>query len=348
MQRATVTIGAGHGGHDCGTVGQDGLVEKDVTLLIARLVIRRLSHFSQMEARALREDDRYISTRERAKQARNMGSSCHVEIHADLGASGHKSTAVLYAADIPSDRVPAAKLARRLSEACGVTDCGARVRFDYCALFQKLDGFEDYYELVEALGGFGPRHVFYCECGFPANEKAVRRLAIRVAEAVARTVCELYGIFLLPPALRPQEAAPTPEQGAQIVFLKAGYFNIRAGPGARFVVVRKITGLIYTRVYGASGGWLRIRENREEFLSETAVGLYVGPPPPGGLDVSIRETVGRDCFYLVLTEPRSGAEALGAVGVGAAFVTTPCGTWRRIRYCDREGFLGPSAFERLP
>jgi hypothetical protein len=217
-------------------------------------------------------------------------------------------------------------------------------------LFKKLAGFEDYYSLIEALGAAKVGHVFYCECGFACAEVirgGAGRLADSMAEAVARTICELFRVNA-PVSLLPQKA---PFSHAVVavypVYLKEGFFNLRSGPGAAHHVIRVIEGLIYSGFYARESGWLLLSGEGGEYLSEAAVDMYLNPqatgasPQPGGYE---KETTGRDGFYFVLNQPRAGAEILGAVGTGVTFLTAYHRGYRLVNYCDRAGFIGPSAW----
>jgi N-acetylmuramoyl-L-alanine amidase len=350
MKKYIVSLGAGHGGYDFGTIGPNGLVEKDVTLSVVKYISRKLAQTGAFDVIAVRPSDAYISTRQRMSTVQSGASLCHVEIHVDLTAENAKSAAVWYCADMPSDRIGASKLSHRLAMALEIPDCGARVRFDYCMLFKRLEGFEDYYSLIEALGTSGVKHVFYCECGFAAG--AIRRgltgrLAGAMAEAVARTICELFHVHC-PRSLWPV-AAPLVVSDCQSrqAYLKEGFFNLRAGPGGAYAVIRVIEGLIFTGVYEQKAGWLRLSADNEEYISQAAVELYLGASDSASYskdcDFEI-ETTGRDGFHFVLADMRLEAGILGVVATGTAFFTTCHGGWRKIAYCDRVGFIAPSGF----
>jgi hypothetical protein len=354
MRKYIVSLGAGHGGFDFGTIGPNSLAEKDVTLGVVQCISRRLARTGAFEVMIVRPSDHYLSTGERVSAIQSSASLCHVEIHIDLTAENAKSAAVWYCADMPSDRGCAARLSHRLAMALEIPDCGAKVRFDYCMLFKKLEGFEDYYSLIEALGASGVRHVFYCECGFATG--AVRsgltgRLAGAMAEAIARTICEFFHVHAPRSLVSPVAPLMMEDCRARQVYLKGGYFNLRSGPGSAYAVIRVVEGLIFTGFYEQKAGWLRISAENAEYISEAAVELYLGASNglPCGKDSDFEiETTGREGFHFVLADMRPNAGILGVVGTGTAFYTTYHGGWRKITYCDRVGFIGPSGFGFTP
>jgi|TARA_B110000438_G_scaffold303289_1_gene364116 N-acetylmuramoyl-L-alanine amidase len=77
-----VAIDAGHGGKDPGAVGKN-LLEKDVTLLIARELERTLKDTTGYKPVMIRPDDRFVSLNTRYQKARKLGADLFVSIHAD-------------------------------------------------------------------------------------------------------------------------------------------------------------------------------------------------------------------------------------------------------------------------
>jgi len=77
-----VAIDAGHGGRDPGSVGKN-ILEKDVTLLIARELDRTLKNTYGYKPVMIRSDDRYVSLDDRYQNARKLGADLFVSIHAD-------------------------------------------------------------------------------------------------------------------------------------------------------------------------------------------------------------------------------------------------------------------------
>lgn len=72
-------IDAGHGGADPGAKGSTGLLEKDITLPMARVLALRASPFA--DVRLSRVDDRNVSERATAEDANYWGASYLVSFH---------------------------------------------------------------------------------------------------------------------------------------------------------------------------------------------------------------------------------------------------------------------------
>ena len=77
-----VAIDAGHGGRDPGAVGKN-LLEKDVTLLIAKELERTLKDTAGYKPVMIRPDDRFVGLNNRYQKARKLGADLFVSIHAD-------------------------------------------------------------------------------------------------------------------------------------------------------------------------------------------------------------------------------------------------------------------------
>jgi N-acetylmuramoyl-L-alanine amidase len=82
-QLDTIVIDAGHGGQDTGAVGAGGLREKDVTLAVARKVGRALE--AQLGVRVVytRDDDYFVTLKDRGHIANRAGGKLFVSIHAN-------------------------------------------------------------------------------------------------------------------------------------------------------------------------------------------------------------------------------------------------------------------------
>ena len=78
-----VAIDAGHGGKYPGAVGPNNILEKDVTLLIAKELERTLQDTDGYEAVMIRDGDNTISLNKRYQDARKYGADIFISIHAD-------------------------------------------------------------------------------------------------------------------------------------------------------------------------------------------------------------------------------------------------------------------------
>jgi N-acetylmuramoyl-L-alanine amidase len=79
-----VVVDAGHGGHDPGATGLDGVLEKAITLDIARRVAARLGRTDALAVRLTRTGDSYVSIDERIAYASD--AALFVSLHANAAA----------------------------------------------------------------------------------------------------------------------------------------------------------------------------------------------------------------------------------------------------------------------
>jgi len=78
-----IAIDPGHGGEDPGAIGPRGTYEKDVVLAVARKLAARIDKEPGMRAVMTREDDYFLSLRQRVVRARTLGADLFVSVHAD-------------------------------------------------------------------------------------------------------------------------------------------------------------------------------------------------------------------------------------------------------------------------
>ena len=78
-----VAIDAGHGGKDPGAVSSNNVLEKDITLLIAKELQRTLRDTEGYQAVLIRNDDSTVNLNDRYQNARKYGADAFVSIHAD-------------------------------------------------------------------------------------------------------------------------------------------------------------------------------------------------------------------------------------------------------------------------
>jgi N-acetylmuramoyl-L-alanine amidase len=83
-----VVIDPGHGGRDPGTIGVNGIQEKNLVLDISRRVSNMLRVFGEFETIMTRSDDRFIPLEERTAIANSSSADLFVSIHAN--ASGNR------------------------------------------------------------------------------------------------------------------------------------------------------------------------------------------------------------------------------------------------------------------
>ena len=80
-----IVVDAGHGGRDRGTVGRDGMLEKDLVLEIGRRLGKLLEGRLGMDVIYTRQDDSYIPLDERASIANQAQADLFVSVHANYG-----------------------------------------------------------------------------------------------------------------------------------------------------------------------------------------------------------------------------------------------------------------------
>ncbi|MCL5289814.1 MAG: N-acetylmuramoyl-L-alanine amidase family protein [Bacillota bacterium] len=83
MEKKLVVIDPGHGGRDPGAIG-NGLLEKEITLMLARKIAKRLG-FYDVEVRLTRDDDTYLSLDARAFFANNLKADYFLSLHVNAG-----------------------------------------------------------------------------------------------------------------------------------------------------------------------------------------------------------------------------------------------------------------------
>lgn len=76
-----IAVDAGHGGEDPGAHGPTGLLEKDVSLAIARKLARLINDQPGMKAVLTRDGDYYVGLRERVQKARQVQADLFISIH---------------------------------------------------------------------------------------------------------------------------------------------------------------------------------------------------------------------------------------------------------------------------
>ncbi len=95
-----IAIDAGHGGEDPGARGRSGLLEKDVSLRIARKLAKLINDTPNMRAVMTRDGDYYVGLRERVNVARKHQADMFVSVHCNaFTRSDMRGTAVYVLSD---------------------------------------------------------------------------------------------------------------------------------------------------------------------------------------------------------------------------------------------------------
>jgi N-acetylmuramoyl-L-alanine amidase len=106
-----IVIDAGHGGKDIGATGPTGILEKDVTLAIAKKLEASLTSRGY-EVVLTRTGDEYLSLEERAERANQERGDLFISVHANAHPSRQQSGIETYSLNVASNRF-AKRLAAR-------------------------------------------------------------------------------------------------------------------------------------------------------------------------------------------------------------------------------------------
>jgi N-acetylmuramoyl-L-alanine amidase len=103
--RPIVVIDPGHGGRDPGATAVSGsIVEKDLTLALARELRDRLIDRGRVRVALTRNSDRYLTLDDRAGVARRLGASLFLSLHMDSAPNPLARGATVYSlSDVASD-----------------------------------------------------------------------------------------------------------------------------------------------------------------------------------------------------------------------------------------------------
>jgi N-acetylmuramoyl-L-alanine amidase len=83
LRDVMIAVDPGHGGEDPGAKGPGNIYEKNITLAIAKELVKRINDTPGYSAFLTRTGDYYVSLRGRTQIARNKGADLFVSIHAD-------------------------------------------------------------------------------------------------------------------------------------------------------------------------------------------------------------------------------------------------------------------------
>ena len=117
-----VVIDAGHGGHDSGAIGPDGVQEKAIALAIAKQLALDLTRRG-LEVVLTRDDDRFVRLEDRARIANQAHADLFISVHCN-SAPSHKLRGIeTYTLNTSSDRYSIRLAARENSTSeKGVSD----------------------------------------------------------------------------------------------------------------------------------------------------------------------------------------------------------------------------------
>ena len=113
QNRPLVVIDPGHGGQDPGAPGVSGtVIEKQLTLTLARELRDRLAQKGRVRVALTRDDDRYLRLEDRARIAHRLGADLFLSLHADSARNPLARGASVYSLSEVASDAAAAQLAR--------------------------------------------------------------------------------------------------------------------------------------------------------------------------------------------------------------------------------------------
>ncbi len=104
LKMGKVVIDAGHGGHDTGTIGPGGLMEKDLVLDVATRLGKLINQQLGAEVVYTRSDDTFIPLEERTKIANNERADLFISIHANSSPEPSATGVETYYFNLTSDK----------------------------------------------------------------------------------------------------------------------------------------------------------------------------------------------------------------------------------------------------
>ncbi len=104
LKMARVVIDAGHGGHDCGTIGPNGLREKDLVLDVALRLGALITKQMGAEVIYTRSTDVFIPLEERTRIANDQKADLFISVHANSSPEPTASGVETYYFNLTSDR----------------------------------------------------------------------------------------------------------------------------------------------------------------------------------------------------------------------------------------------------
>lgn len=104
LKMGKVVIDAGHGGHDTGTIGPDGLMEKDLVLDVALRLGALITQQLGAQVVYTRSDDTFIPLEQRTRIANNEKADLFISVHANSSPEPSASGVETYFFNLTSDK----------------------------------------------------------------------------------------------------------------------------------------------------------------------------------------------------------------------------------------------------
>lgn len=122
-----IAIDPGHGGKDPGAIGRKGTREKDIVLSISKKLSHLVNQEPGMRAYLTRNNDTFISLRERIRRARKQQANLFISIHAD---AFHKPQAKGASVFVLSERGASSEAAQMLADKENAADLVGGISLD--------------------------------------------------------------------------------------------------------------------------------------------------------------------------------------------------------------------------
>jgi N-acetylmuramoyl-L-alanine amidase len=103
LKIARIVIDPGHGGHDTGTLGPDGIEEKNVVLDVALRLRKLIQQRMRSEVVMTRSDDTFIPLEERTAIANQRAADLFISIHANASHDASARGIEVYYLNLTSD-----------------------------------------------------------------------------------------------------------------------------------------------------------------------------------------------------------------------------------------------------
>ncbi|HEX7200777.1 MAG TPA: N-acetylmuramoyl-L-alanine amidase [Dongiaceae bacterium] len=112
-----IYLDPGHGGADPGTIGGDGVYEKNITLAMAKELQRQLLATGRYRVKMTRQADQYVPLRLRFEMARRDHADMFISLHADSDPGSLSRGATVYTLSETASDAEAAALAAKENKA---------------------------------------------------------------------------------------------------------------------------------------------------------------------------------------------------------------------------------------
>jgi N-acetylmuramoyl-L-alanine amidase len=149
LKLGRVVIDAGHGGHDSGTVGPNGLMEKDLVLDVALRLGALITKQLGAEVVYTRSSDIFIPLEERTKIANDHKADLFISVHANSSAEPAATGVETYYFNLNSDKV-GLDLATRENASAGSSISDLNDLLHRAVLQTKLEESREFAQKVQA------------------------------------------------------------------------------------------------------------------------------------------------------------------------------------------------------